>query len=247
MPAVGLVGDTVCGHEAERLGRGHLVSVDGFDDLVLILGPERHERAGERRADGAARELVLRLGTQARAQRQATLHPVALFAEQVRDGPGRELVLVHQRPDHACLVHRGQRPRWRIGAKKQPLVCRRRLRRLDYDGYQLVPLLAPAVQALEAVDDLVPSVGRHRHAHGQIRPAVPARWRRARSQACVACAKARHRDMSDRPRGIAQERVCGGLVGGEITGHGVVLPALRTRCCPRPVRLRPHSVDGVPP
>jgi len=58
MPAIRLVGDPVCGHQTECLLRGHLVPVDRLEDVVLILGRERHEGAAERRADGAAGKLV---------------------------------------------------------------------------------------------------------------------------------------------------------------------------------------------
>lgn len=61
MPAVRLVGDPVGGHETKRLVHGHLVSVDGLEDVVLILGRERHEGAAERRADGPAGEVVCSL------------------------------------------------------------------------------------------------------------------------------------------------------------------------------------------
>lgn len=58
MPAIRLIGDPVCGHETKRFVRGYLVPLDGLEDVVLILGRERHEGAAERRADGAASKVV---------------------------------------------------------------------------------------------------------------------------------------------------------------------------------------------
>lgn len=58
MAAIRLVSDPVCGHETERFVRGHLVPVDGIEDVVLILERERHEGAAKRRADGPAGKVV---------------------------------------------------------------------------------------------------------------------------------------------------------------------------------------------
>jgi hypothetical protein len=176
MAAIGLVSDPVCGHQAERPVCGDLVPVDGREQILLILGRERHERAGERRADGAVGELVLGFRGKPRAQRQTALHPVALASEQMREAPGRQLVLVHERADHARLVQRGQRARRGVGAKEQALVRHRRLRRLDHYRHQVVPLLVPAREALESVEDLVAPVGRHGHADRQLRPLIGPRW-----------------------------------------------------------------------
>jgi hypothetical protein len=221
MAAIRLVSDTVGGHQAQRFVRRDLVAGDGLEEVVLILGRERHERAGERGADGAAGELVLGLRTEPRAQRQAALHPVALAPEQMRGAAERQLVLVHERADHARLVQRGQRP-WRgVGAKEQALVRHRRLCRLDHHRHQLVPLLLPALEALESVEDFVAPVGRDGHAHRQLRPLIGPRWQRARPQTRVASTQTRDRDVSNRPRHVAEGRTRSNLcrAGGVSTNH----------------------------
>lgn len=81
MATIRLVGDPVRGHEAEGSVRRYLVPIDGIEKVILVPGRERHERAGDRGADGPAGELVLGLRGEPRAQRQAALHPIALAPE----------------------------------------------------------------------------------------------------------------------------------------------------------------------
>ena len=92
---VGLVGDTECGDQAQRLVCGNFVLLDGREQVVLLLGRERHKRGGQRGTDGAVGELVRGLGPEPRGQRQAALDPVALAAQEMDNGSGREVVIVN--------------------------------------------------------------------------------------------------------------------------------------------------------
>ena len=69
--------------------------LDGREQVVLLLGRERHKRGGQRGTDGAVGELVRGLGPEPRGQRQAALDPVALAAQEMDNGSGREVVIVN--------------------------------------------------------------------------------------------------------------------------------------------------------
>jgi hypothetical protein len=62
--AIGGIGNAICGHQAQRCLRRQLVLLDRLEKIVLIFVVEGGESGGERRADRAEGEVVLRLRRQ---------------------------------------------------------------------------------------------------------------------------------------------------------------------------------------
>ncbi|MAZ92311.1 MAG: hypothetical protein CMF76_10170 [Maricaulis sp.] len=71
-----------------------------------------------------------------------------------------QAVVVTQRVDHARLVQRRQRPARGVGFEQRPLGGARLAGLLDHDGDRSSAFVDPALQPLEAVDQLVDAVGR---------------------------------------------------------------------------------------
>ncbi|MBI4570772.1 MAG: hypothetical protein HY723_02395 [Chloroflexi bacterium] len=196
--AVALVGNAVGVNQRERLAGTKVVARHGREHGVLVVVRERAQRVRQRRADGAAAELVLGRERQARAQGETTRHPRGLAAEQARHACRREPVLLDQRAHDPRFVQRGERARRRVGHQQPALVLGARAGTLDDHGRLLAPGFSRARQALEAVEHLVvPVLGGHdpqRHL-GQVVGLRP--WR-TRPQRLVACAQARWRYQTHR-------------------------------------------------
>ena len=158
LAAVGLVGAGEELDQSDCLGRTQAMALGAVEELVLVLVAERAQGVRERRPDGAPGEPALRGRRQAGAKRQARLDPARLVAQQPRDAAGGQPVLLGERADHPRLVEGGRGARRGIGEQQEPLVLGGQRRALDDDGHAGRALLAPALQALEAVDDLEAAV-----------------------------------------------------------------------------------------
>lgn len=157
--AVGLVGAAEELDQPQRLARGQAVALGAVEDLVLILVAKLAECARERRADGAPGELELDGRGEAGPERQPGLDPARLVPQQASDGRGGQPVLVGERPDDPRFIEGGHGARRGVGLEQEPLVLGPHGRALDDDGHGGRALLTPAVQALEAVEDLEEAVG----------------------------------------------------------------------------------------
>lgn len=73
---------------------------------LLLLGAERAQVVGQRYAEGPLIELALQRLTELLGQREPRVDPAGLVPAGTGDGLGAQLLLVPQRPDHPCLVHR---------------------------------------------------------------------------------------------------------------------------------------------
>ena len=156
--AVGLVGAAEELDEIQGLVGGQALALGTVEELVLILVAELAQRVCERRADGPPGELALGGRRQAGADGQPSVAPAGLVPQQTRGGARGEPILVDQRADDPRLVEGGRGARRGIGHQQEPLVLGRQRRALDDDGHGGRTLLAPALQALEAIDDLEEAV-----------------------------------------------------------------------------------------
>jgi len=160
LAAVGLVGDAEGLDEQQALSSRQPVPLGAVEELVLFLGLQLAQGTRERRADAASGEPLLHGRRQARAHRQAGFDPAGLVPQQPRNAARGEPVLLDERADHLRLVERGHGARGSVGQEQQALVLGRRGRALDDHRHPGRTLFTPALQALEAVEDLeAPVIG----------------------------------------------------------------------------------------
>lgn len=166
--AVGLVGDTVGGHERACIVSLQSVPLDARDERVLLLALERTKGARERGAHRALADFATGRIGQARADRDAPLDPVVPMPEQTGDRLGCQPVVVDERADDPSLVERGDRARRCIGGEQESFVLLGQCRPLDHSGHEAIALRAPALPAFEPVENLVGPIGGRSHAQGQL-------------------------------------------------------------------------------
>jgi hypothetical protein len=119
--------------------------------LKLRLHPA--QGIGERGPDGEGVDLALNGGVA--TEQGVTAHDPALApAEQPRDGGETDAGLGDHRVDDAGLVERREGAGGSVGAQHQGERVEPARGALEDDGHGRVAGLAPAMQALEAVDDL---------------------------------------------------------------------------------------------
>lgn len=168
---VGFVRHAIGGHQGVSVRRFHLVLLDGIENVILITALEGGELDPDRWADTTSRERDLTLGREPLRKLQPFRHPGSLVPQERGDGAVSQLVILDERLDDAGLIQGGDGPRRRVGHQEEPLAGRKPScrRRLDDCRDRPVSRLAPRLESLEAIDDLVvPLVGRH-HAHRQVR------------------------------------------------------------------------------
>jgi len=135
------------------------VALGAVEELILLSVAERAQGVGEGRSDESLGQPAGRGVGETGADGQARLDPGRLVAEEPRDAAGGQLVLLGERADHLGLVERCHSARRGVSQEQQPLVLDRRGRALDNHWYRGRALLPPAVQTLEAVEDLEAAVG----------------------------------------------------------------------------------------
>ena len=153
--AVGLVGHTIGRHQNHRVGGSQVVGVNDSQDAILIRCREPRQRRGHRRSDATAGQLVLRLIGEVRRELQAGLDPVRFMPQQVGRGVDREAIAFHQRAHDEGFVHRRECSRRRVGREQEAPVVGSVGWRFDDHRDLRVARVAPTVEPLEAVDDLV--------------------------------------------------------------------------------------------
>ena len=154
LAAVGLVGDAIRLDHPERFAAGEAVAIDGDETGGLLSRRDRRQGVGERRADRSLREPLLRFRRKPASEGQAPLDPSRFLPEKLRHPRWRVIVVVDEGADDARLVERGRRPRGSVRCQEEAFLLGGGERRLDDDGNQGQPRLSPAIEALEAVDDL---------------------------------------------------------------------------------------------
>jgi hypothetical protein len=158
LPPVVFVGPAPRMHQTERVTLPELMAADGPQHAVLLLVRESSQLVAERRTDCSSAKLVLRAAREPTPERDASLDPLALVPKQPPNRTRTEFFFVAQRADHPRLIERSAGARRGIGLKQPALVLRARPRWLHQHRHHAVPSLAPARQALEAVEHLVVAV-----------------------------------------------------------------------------------------
>jgi len=231
LAAIGLVGDVKELDEPQGLGGGQPVALGAVEELVLVLVAELAQGAREGRADGAPGELALGGRRQAAADGQASFDPVGFVSQEPSDGYRSEPVLIDERADHLAFVEGGHGARRSVGLQQEPLVLRRRSRALEDDGHGARALLAPAAQALEAVEDFEGAVVFGRDSQRHLGQRLGKGLALARAQTGQAGAKPLDGQPADRPGDRRLGRVgCrhAGVAGdGRWLGHGAPVAAPR--------------------
>ncbi|HVQ76004.1 MAG TPA: hypothetical protein VMT79_10760 [Candidatus Binatia bacterium] len=150
----GVGGDAPRLEEGLGLARAQTVARDGLGQARLLGARERRE--GMR--GGGGESAVIDVGghgrSQPAAEHQAAIDPAAAAAEQLGDLRRREVILVGERADHACLVHGAQRAARGVGLE-QPGLAHDAGRVLDDHRHVRVAVATPACQALEPIEHLV--------------------------------------------------------------------------------------------
>lgn len=170
-------------YEPKAIARRQRVTIEDDDQSVLLIRLQRRECMSERRADHAAPEPLGGAGAEVSCERESALDPDGFLPEQPSDRGGSALIIVVKRLDDARLVERGERALRRVGSKKEALVLDAIIAdALDDDGDGSSALLAPSLEPLESVDDLVGTIVGDHDADGELGEIVGREDRRAGSQ-----------------------------------------------------------------
>ncbi len=125
---------------------------------VLVFGRERRQRVCGRRTDAASRERLEGAGRQSDRQVVAAHDPVGLPPQEGRDGAHGQVVVIDERRDDPRLVGRGDGAGRRVGRQHKSLVLDGGERTFHDDGDSPAACVAPSLEQLEAVEDLVAAV-----------------------------------------------------------------------------------------
>jgi hypothetical protein len=132
-----------------------LVALHRLGHGLLLLGAERAERVGQGHPEPALVDLSLQRLAELLGQGETLVDPARIAATDLGDGLWPLLLLVAQSEDHAGLVHGRERARRPVGLEQSDQPARPGARCLHEHRHALQTELAPAPEALEAVDDLV--------------------------------------------------------------------------------------------
>ena len=162
-------------HERERLAPDEAVSLDRADEALLRAARDPAQRHCERQPDQTLVD-ARRDGRPERVgEKQSRGDPGRLAAEEPFDRVGPEPVLLVQRAHHARLVHGRDRAPRRVRPEHERASLGHAARAVDDDRHARPPLRAPALDALEAVDDDVASARAHDDARRELGQRAPAR------------------------------------------------------------------------
>jgi hypothetical protein len=139
--------------EGEGLRGAEGITFDRLQDGVLMLVAQCTQGVGQGWTDGSAVHAALDRRRKAGGESVAARDPGLTSPEQVCHSRQAEVVVLVKRADDARLIHRSGRARRRIGAQQEQLDLRRRTNPLHDGGDCRVSGVAPARQALEAIDD----------------------------------------------------------------------------------------------
>jgi len=139
-----------------------------LENGFLVVAAERTQGIAERGPYLLARELALGQGAQAKCQSVTPRHPAPGATEDLGRARQRQPVVCEQRMDDESLLHGGHGARRRVGSHKGGLELRTARGLLDHRRHPAGALSGPALQALEAVDDLEGAVLERYHAQRQV-------------------------------------------------------------------------------
>lgn len=139
----------------------------GAQQGILVLDGQGAQGVGQGRPDLPLGQFVFGHGGQPCSDVHPTRHPLGFALQLTGDTRRAQALLAHQRAHHPGLVQCGQSASRTVGQKQQAFVLGRGARGLDHHGDEPVALLAPSLQALEAVEDLVQALFGGHDADGQ--------------------------------------------------------------------------------
>lgn len=161
-------GDAPGGKKALGLTRAQAVTDDRFRQPLLLPAGTRGHGVSDGDGEATIVEVGRELGAESTAQRQASIHPGPSPVQDLGDLRGGELIVVGEGANEADLVHGAQSASRRVGFEQSGLAHHGAVGRVLHDhGHVGVPVLAPAGQTLEAIEDLVGPVAFGRHPQGQ--------------------------------------------------------------------------------
>jgi hypothetical protein len=160
--------DAVGGDEGERFALTQPMALRRADDVFLSFLAHGAQGIGKRRPDRPLVDLAGDARGKSRGQGQPAHDPGLAPAEQLRDSRQTEPVFVEQGLDDARFIHRRRRARRGVRAQQQELLLDRRAGALDDRRHERPPLVRPAGESFEAVDDLKETVSGLDDADGQV-------------------------------------------------------------------------------
>ncbi len=137
-------------------------------DCLLVFVTQSGQRIRQRGADAPRVDGKSGLGREPSREGEASHHPVVPSSKQLRDRLFPELVVKAQRGHDSRLVQDRQSPGRRVGGQQRGLGVAQARQALDHHGDVRGPRAEPALQALEAVEDLVGPVLAHPDAQGEL-------------------------------------------------------------------------------
>lgn len=144
--------------ERDRLPRRQAVRLDRADEPLLVLSRDLRQRGRDRRAERPHVEAALHRSRELECERESVLDPPRPAAQETRYRRAPDPRSLDQRLDDARLVHDRDRAPGGIGRENERHELLRRAAPLDDHGDLRAPLGAPALEPLEAVDDLEEAV-----------------------------------------------------------------------------------------
>jgi len=137
------------------------VPIPRGDDRVLVVGPQRDQGLGQAGTDLARVDLALDVGREPAGQHHSPAHPVRFALQRARDRLRAEPVVVAEGGHDPSLVEDRERAARRVRAQHQPLRVGDVARLLDEHRDAARALVSPALERLEAVDDLIARAEAH--------------------------------------------------------------------------------------
>ena len=157
-----------CRYQKQSFALPERVMFDAAQDRVLIALRQGAQGIGERRADGSLIDFALRVRGEPCCEGVTARDPRLAAAEEMRDGSEAQAVFMDEGMDNASFIHRGRGTTRRVGAQEQEFEFGRGTGTFDHSRRKPVPLVDPAGQALESVDDFERAVPAGRDANRQL-------------------------------------------------------------------------------
>lgn len=153
-----LIRNAVGLHEKHGVGGAQLVRHHRLEHTVLVFFRQRRQRVRRGWPDVPAGQPILSPARQPGRQLHTAGHPVRLLPEQMGNRTHGQVIVDDQRLHDARLVERGHGARRRVGHEQESLVVHGGERPLHDRGDGPVSGLAPPLEPLEAIEDLVVTV-----------------------------------------------------------------------------------------
>lgn len=164
----GVFGGAQVAHKRHGLAHAQIMTTHAIQDRILVFVSQAGQGVRQRRADVPRVDGQPGVGRKPSRKGEASHHPVGLSPKLPRDRLLSQLVVEAQRSHDPRLVQDRQSPGRRVGCQQRGLGVAQARQAFDHHGDVRGPLAAPALQALEAVEDLVGSVLARPDAQGEL-------------------------------------------------------------------------------